>query len=119
MSDATTTLAALKDAVRQFAAERQWEPFHSPKNLSMGLSVEVAELMEHFLWVEAEASRRVTEDAAERGAVADELADVFAYVLTLSETLSIDLSDALVSKLAKNARKYPAEKFRGRYRALD
>jgi len=52
MPDSTTTLAALKDAMRRFVAERNWEPFHSPKNLSMGTAVEAAELMEHFLWVE-------------------------------------------------------------------
>ena len=64
MADATTTLGTLKEAVRQFAAERQWEPFHSPKNLTMGLAVEAAELMEHFLWVDNEASRQIVNDRA-------------------------------------------------------
>lgn len=119
MPDATTTIASLKEAVRRFAEERDWGRFHSPKNLSMGLAVEAAELMEHFLWVDAEESRQVVNNAVELAAVGEELADVAAYVLNLSETLGIDLSEAIVAKLAKNAIKYPAEKFRGRYRADD
>lgn len=117
MSDATTTLAALREAVRQFAAERAWEQFHSPKNLSMGLAVEAAELMEHFLWVEGAASRQVVSDAARLGEVADEMADVAVYLLNLSNNLGIDLSQAIMNKLAKNASKYPVEKYRGRYKA--
>src|SRR5262249_40666692 len=80
MSDATTTVAALKDAVRRFADERAWEPFHSPKNLAMGLAVEAAELMEHFLWVDSAASREVANDPARRAEVADELADVACHL---------------------------------------
>jgi NTP pyrophosphatase (non-canonical NTP hydrolase) len=112
--DTTTTLAALKDAVRRFAAERAWEPFHSPKNLSMGLAAEAAELMEHFLWCDTEASRQVVNDPKKLGEVADEIADVACYLLNLGNVLGIDLSDAIVAKIAKNAQKYPAEKFRGR-----
>jgi NTP pyrophosphatase (non-canonical NTP hydrolase) len=119
MSDADTTLATLKDAVRRFAAERQWEPFHSPKNLSTGLAVEAAELMEHFLWVDCEASRQVVHDPAQLAAVADEIADVACYLLNLSITLGIDLSQAIVAKIAKNALKYPVEQYRGRYQAKD
>jgi NTP pyrophosphatase (non-canonical NTP hydrolase) len=116
MPDATTTLAALKEAMRQFVAERDWEQFHSPKNLSMGLAVEAAELMEHFLWVDNEASRQVSADPGRLGEVADEMADVACYLLALSNTLGIDLSEAIASKMAKNALKYPVEKSRGRYR---
>jgi dCTP diphosphatase len=115
MADTVTTLATLKDAVRRFAAERAWEPFHSPKNLAMGLAAEAAELMEHFLWVDCEASRTVAGDPVKLGAVADEMADVACYLLTLSNVLGIDLSDAIVAKIAKNAIKYPVEKYRGRY----
>jgi NTP pyrophosphatase (non-canonical NTP hydrolase) len=115
MADVATTLATLKDAVRRFAAERAWEPFHSPKNLAMGLAAEAAELMEHFLWVDCEASRQVAGDPARLGEVADEMADVACYLLTLSNVLGIDLSDAIVAKIAKNALKYPVEQFRGRY----
>jgi NTP pyrophosphatase (non-canonical NTP hydrolase) len=117
MSDATTPLAVLKDAVQRFAAEREWEPFHSPKNLAMGLAIEAAELMEHFLWIDTETSRKVVEDPAQLAQVAEEMADVACYLLNLSNTLGIDLSTAIVSKIAKNAVKYPVEKCRGRYRA--
>lgn len=117
MPDTTTTLAALKQAVRQFAVERQWEPFHSPKNLSMGLAVEAAEFMEHFLWVDTEASRQVVHDPTKLAEVADEIADVACYILNLGNTLSIDLSEAILAKIAKNAIKYPAAKYCGRYHA--
>ena len=117
MPDNTTTLATLKDAVQRFAAERDWEQFHSPKNLSMGLAVEAAELMEHFLWVDTEASRQVVHDPVKLAEVADEIADVACYLLNLGNTLGIDLSEAIVAKIAKNAIKYPAEKYRGRYQA--
>jgi NTP pyrophosphatase (non-canonical NTP hydrolase) len=116
MPDTTTTLAVLKDAMRQFVAERNWEPFHSPKNLSMGAAVEAAELMEHFLWVDNETSRQVLNDPVRLSAIADEMADVACYLLALSSVLGIDLSEAVLSKLAKNAFKYPADKYRGRYR---
>ena len=116
MADSTTTVAALKDAMRRFVAERSWESFHSPKNLSMGAAVEAAELMEHFLWMDNDASRQVANDAAKREAIADEIADVACYLLAMSNTLGIDLSEAILAKLAKNELKYPAEKYRGKYR---
>jgi NTP pyrophosphatase (non-canonical NTP hydrolase) len=115
MADATTTLATLKDAVRRFAAERAWEPFHTPKNLAMGLAIEAAELMEHFLWVDGPASHAVAKDPARREGIADELADVANHLLNLCNVLDIDLSDAFQAKLVKNAVKYPAEQYRGRF----
>src|SRR5262249_5336816 len=117
MADATTTVAQLRDAWRQFVAERDWEQFHSPKNLVMGLAVEAAELMEHFLWVENTASREVVRRPVTVAQVADEMADVAGYLLALTNALGMDLSDAIAAKMAKNALKYPAEKFKGRYRA--
>lgn len=119
MPDTTTTLAVLRDVVRQFAAERDWEQFHSPKNLSMGLAVEAGELMEHFLWVEGSASRQIKDDPAHLGQVADEIADVAVYLLNFANTLDIDLSEAILSKIAKNALKYPAEQYKGRYSVKD
>jgi dCTP diphosphatase len=115
VADATTTVASLKDLVRHFAAERSWEAFHSPKNLAMGLAVETAELMEHFLWVDCEASRSVGQSRTHREAIADELADVACYLLGLSNVLNMDLSDAIQAKVAKNALKYPVERYRGRF----
>ena len=116
MSDTMTTVATLRDAMRLFVAERDWEQFHSPKNLVMGLAVEAAELMEHFLWIENQASRQVVDDAGKLGEIADEMADVACYLLALSDSLGIDLSEAILGKLEKNAQKYPVEKCKGRYR---
>ena len=116
MPDDTTTVAALREGMRRFVAERNWEPFHSPKNLSMGAAIEAAELMEHFLWIDNDASRQVIHDAVKMREIADEMADVACYLLALSNTLGIDLSEAVFAKLAKNALKYPAEEYRGRDR---
>jgi len=107
MSDATTTVATLKEAIQRFAAERAWEPYHSPKNLVMALAIETAELMEHFLWMDTEASRKVVADPKLRQAVADELSDVACLVLNLSLSTGIDLSEAIRAKMARNAIKYP------------
>src|SRR5438270_9310091 len=116
MPDTTTTLAVLKEAMRRFVSERDWERFHSPKNLSMGAAIEAAELMEHFLWMDNDTSSQVVHDPAALGEIADEIADVACYLLALSNTLGIDLSEAILNKLAKNALKYPADQYRGRYR---
>jgi NTP pyrophosphatase (non-canonical NTP hydrolase) len=116
MPDDTTTVAALREAMRRFVAERNWEVFHSPKNLSMGAAIEAAELMEHFQWLDNDASRQVVHDAAKMGEIADELADVACYLFAFCNTLGIDLSEAVLAKLGKNAVKYPAEQYRGRYR---
>src|SRR6516162_4581745 len=99
MADTDTTVAVLRDAVNQFAAERAWEPFHSPKNLSMSLAVEAAELMEHFLWVDSEASRAVIQDPQRLTEVADEIADVACLLFNMCNTLGIDLSEAVKRKM--------------------
>ena len=119
MPDSTTTLASLKEAWGRFVAERDWGQFHSPKNLAMALAVEAAELMEHFLWIDNDASRGVTADPAWLEQVSDELADVTGVVLALCNALNLDLSDAIAHKMAKNVHKYPVEKSRGRYRVED
>lgn len=103
--------------MRRFVAERDWEQFHSPKNLAMGLAVEAAELMEHFLWIDTEASRQAVADPEQRERIGEEMADVACYLLALANVMNLDLSEAIIAKLAKNARKYPAERYRGRYRA--
>jgi NTP pyrophosphatase (non-canonical NTP hydrolase) len=108
MADDAVTLGVLKDAVRAFAAERQWEPFHTPKNLSMALAAEVAELMEHFLWLTGEESYAACHDLTKREAIADEVADVMNLVLQFSIHSGIDISDAFAHKIKKNALKYPA-----------
>jgi NTP pyrophosphatase (non-canonical NTP hydrolase) len=113
--DEETTLAELRDIVRRFVDERDWRQFHTPKNLSMSLAIEAAELMEHFQWLTAEESCRVPEDAAKLSAAGEELADVICYALALANELKLDVSRAVRDKMLKNARKYPAEEYRGRY----
>jgi NTP pyrophosphatase (non-canonical NTP hydrolase) len=107
MPDSDTTVAQLRDAVRQFNAERNWEPFHSPKNLAMGLACEAAEVMEHFLWLDCEPSRQVIHDPVKLAAVADEIADVACHVFNLTNALGLDLSEAVAAKMVKSAVKYP------------
>ncbi len=115
MSDAKTTIDELKQLIQRFVAERDWEQFHSPKNLSMALAIEAAELMEHFQWVDLAASRAIADDPEKLAAVGEELADVFAYSLALANELGLDLAETVRAKMVKNAQKYPAEEYRGRY----
>jgi len=115
MADSSTTIAELREIVRRFVDERDWRQFHTPKNLSMSLAIEAAELMEHFQWIDAAESRRVSDDAAKLAEVRDEMADVLCYLLAIANELEIDLSDAIRDKMVKNAAKYPAELSRGRY----
>ena len=115
ISDQTITIAELREIVRRFVDERDWRQFHSPKNLSMSLAIEAAELMEHFQWIDAAESRRVGDDAATLTEIGEEMADVLCYLLALANELNLDLSSALRDKMVKNANKYPAELSRGRY----
>jgi NTP pyrophosphatase (non-canonical NTP hydrolase) len=119
MPDRTTTVAELRQAMARFVAEREWEKFHSPKNLAMALAAEAAELMEHFLWIDNDASRELVRDPAQRAPIADEIADVAGVVFALCNALDLDLSDIVASKMARNVHKYPVEKCRGRYRISD
>jgi NTP pyrophosphatase (non-canonical NTP hydrolase) len=116
MEDAHTTVGALRQAVAAFVDARDWRPFHSPKNLSMSIAIEAAELMERFQWLTMEEAREAVEDPAERAAVADELADVVIYCLSLSNALNLDVSSAVLAKLQTNEHRYPADEFRGRFR---
>jgi len=115
MPDSTTRIQQLKDTMRQFVDERDWRQFHSPKNLSMSLAIEAAELMEHFQWIDIAASRQVKDDPNKLAAIGEELADVFCYALALANELGLDISEIIARKMQKNAIKYPATEFRGRY----
>jgi NTP pyrophosphatase (non-canonical NTP hydrolase) len=114
LSDSSTTVSELRERVLAFVRERDWEQFHSPKNLSMALSAEAAELMEHFLWASPEESRTVTLDPAKRAKIAEELADVVIYALEFANTTGLDIAASIEAKIAANARKYPVEKSKGR-----
>jgi dCTP diphosphatase len=104
-------LLMLRDKLRAFAEARDWDQFHSPKNLSMALMVEVAELMEHFQWLTE--AQTCNLDAEKKAVVAEELADILLYLVRLSDKLGVDLLEAALHKLEKNAVKYPAEQVRG------
>lgn len=104
-------LEALKLRLRRFADERDWAQFHSPKNLAMALSVEVAELAEIFQWLTEQQSNAL--DGARRRRAEDELADVLIYVVRLADRLGVDLLDAVERKMVDNERKYPASRVRG------
>lgn len=113
--DSHTPVAALREAVAQFVDERDWRQFHTPKNLAMSLAIEAAELMEHFQWLTPEQSRAVAGDAGKLNDVGDELADVLCYAFALANELKLDVSDCIRRKMVRNAEKYPADEFRGRY----
>lgn len=101
----------IKNRLRTFASDRDWEQFHSPKNLVMALSVEVAELMEHFQWLTEEKSRTLTGRTLED--VTDEIADVQLYLIQLADKLDVNILEAAANKVSKNEEKYPADKVRG------
>jgi dCTP diphosphatase len=106
------TLDDLARRLRQFASDRDWEQFHSPKNLTMALAVEAAELMEHFQWLTEDASRQLPAETLDE--VGEEIADVMLYLVRLADVLKIDLAAVTAAKMLKNAAKYPADKVRGK-----
>ena len=102
------TLEDIRLRSAKFANDREWQPFQSPKNLAMALSVEVAELLEHFQWLTESESRSLDNRVAEQ--VADEIADVQLYLVRLADELNIDIVEAVVNKVEKNEKKYPVER---------
>ncbi len=110
-SGVSQEIAQLQAALRAFAQARDWEQFHSPKNLAASLSIEAAEVLEHFQWLTDEQSRQL--DPARKAEVADEIADVLLYLLQLADKLGIDPLAAARDKLARNAERYPVERAKG------
>jgi dCTP diphosphatase len=106
-----TELEQLRLKLREFAAERDWDQFHSPKNLAMALSVEASELVECFQWLTEEQSRSLS--AQQLAAVTDEIADIQLYLIRLADKLDVDIRNAVSDKFKKNEAKYPADKVRG------
>lgn len=113
MSDITTTIETLKNAVKKFTEDREWQQFHSPKNLSMAIASEVAELMDFFLWCDNAASYDELEK--NRQLVEDEVADIAILLLAFCVRHNIDLSKAVAYKQIEQAAKYPIEKAKGRW----
>ena len=112
MREKVVRVGELQRAIGEFARQRDWDQFHTPKNLSMALAVEAAELMELFQWGQSEAGQEIR-DPNLREAIGDELADILIYLVRMADLLHIDLDRAAFNKIQKNARKYPAEKARG------
>ncbi len=111
MNDKKVTIQQIKDLATQFAKERDWEQFHDPKNLSMSISIEAAELMEKFQFFTNEESVQIAQSYKEQ--VSHELADVLAYVLRFSAMTGIDLASTLAEKIKLNEKKYPIQKVKG------
>lgn len=112
MTDSKNTIDDLKQIIKKYVEERDWQQFHTPKNLSMNIAAEAAELMELFLWVESSDSHNELEK--NRAAVEDEVADVANGLINFCLRNNIDLSAAIEKKMAKNALKYPVEKSKGK-----
>ena len=104
----------LREEVAKFIKERQWTKYHVPKDLSMAIAIEASELMELFLWKQVSV-QDVVKDPILKEKVADEIADIFIYLLSLVNTLDFDLSDIVSKKMVKNRAKYPSSEFQGNY----
>lgn len=112
--DAITTLDMLKQEVRKFRTDREWQPFHTPKELAIDITVEASELLELFLWKSADEIReKIAHDAHYKERIGEELADVFHACLGFADILDIDVTNVFLDKLAKTAAKYPIEISRG------
>jgi dCTP diphosphatase len=111
------SLLHLRDLTRAFARERDWEQFHTPKNLAMALTVEAAELAEHFQWLQTGRDHEL--DERKREGIRHELADVLLYLVQLADKTGVDLHAAALEKIALNAAKYPAQQVRGDARKYD
>jgi NTP pyrophosphatase (non-canonical NTP hydrolase) len=108
---AGSELARLRDEIRRFVDERDWDQFHTPKNLSMALSVEAAELLEHFQWLKSGNGDEL--NAEKLTQIRHEMADVLTYLIRLADKLDVDLEQAVCEKMKLNRTKYPADKVRG------
>lgn len=115
MSDGSTPVGELKNAVAAFVRTRDWEQFHTPKNLTVSIAIEAAELMEIYQWTTGDQSEDLSRKPEVKAKVEEELADVLIYCLGLANRTGIDISDAVRRKLEVNVAKYPADQFRGRY----
>ena len=115
MSDNKTTIQGLKSLVQAFVDARDWQQFHSPKNLSMSLSIEAAELMEVFQWLDLDEARDAMKTGAGRENAIDEIADVLIYALAFCNSNDIDVAEAVTRKMGKNNQKYPVDKFKGHF----
>ncbi|KAF1003544.1 MAG: hypothetical protein GAK28_04597 [Luteibacter sp.] len=110
-------LRVLRDRLRSFAEQRDWDQFHTPKNLAMAVAAESGELLEHFQWLSADESGALSDDTKSR--VAEEIADVLLYLIRLADKLDLNMYEAALKKIDTNGEKYPVEKSRGNARKYD
>ncbi len=103
----------LKEKIQNFAIERDWEQFHTPKNLAMALNVEASELLEIFQWLTPEQSQKLVEDPKKMKDIQDEIADIVVYAIRISSILDINIKTAITEKMKQNAQKYPVDKAKG------
>ena len=115
MSDSIVTVDRLKEMVKLFILERDWDKFHDSKSLSMSISIEAAELMEIFQWVRTSDTEKMISDNTVKGKVVDEIADILIYTIAFCSKNNIDISKSIEQKLKKNSSKYPIEKYKGKY----
>jgi dCTP diphosphatase len=109
MADQETTVGDLRGAVKKFVSARNWEVFHNPKNLASSIAIEAAEIMEHFQWLTIEEGKALMKGDETRAEVADELADVMIYCLSFANASGIDVSEAILKKLARNEGRFPVD----------
>jgi dCTP diphosphatase len=115
MSDKETSIDELKSLIESFVDERDWKQFHSPKNISMSISIEAAELMELFQWLSLDEAKEMMKGGDVRDNAIDEIADVMIYAIAFCNRNDIDISDAIKQKMKKNIKKYPTETYKGHF----
>lgn len=112
--DDETRIEEIKSRILEFARQREWEQFHSPKNLAMAIAAESGELLEHFLWMDSDASRNCRRDPRVFGKIRQEIADILIFAIEFANMTGMDIAEAIEEKIALNEEKYPVEKARGR-----
>jgi NTP pyrophosphatase (non-canonical NTP hydrolase) len=115
MSDKEIVIDELKSLIESFVDERDWKQFHSPKNISMSISIEAAELMELFQWLSLDEAKEMMIGGDVRDNAIDEIADVMIYAIAFCNRNNIDISDAIKQKMKKNMKKYPTETYKGHF----
>jgi dCTP diphosphatase len=107
------TLLGLKNRLREFARARDWEQFHTPKNLAVSIAIEAAELLEIFQWLSDAQASQIIRSKENMGLIRDEMADIFVYLIRLADILGIDLIKAAMRKIVRNSKKYPVATAKG------
>ncbi|MCS7364822.1 MAG: nucleotide pyrophosphohydrolase [archaeon GB-1867-035] len=114
LNDSSVPINFLKNNVKNFVVERDWEKYHNPKDLAVSISVEAGELLEIFQWRSVDEIMDMIKEEKWINRISEELADIFIYILSMANVLNIDLTTIVLEKLKKNAEKYPVEKYKGR-----